>query len=195
MRNEALENAGYSSFFVHAYASFMIASEMTMQNACAFINRVFDAICVSQSDEAQYRDNDRLEGLVQYTCNYEAMRCIKQQIIICLDSINLLNQELGRRKQKKHSVHAKINLPTLNRDINPDDHAYDILKDVLFTYCTEKYRCIYGNNNCDTDNDTDAESITKDADDQIDYARKIAELLVNTHYAIRIIEDAYDIPF
>ena len=194
MRNEALENAGYSSFFVHAYASFMIASEMAMQNACAFINRVFDAIYISQSDAAQYRDNDRLEGLVQYTCNYEAMLCIKQMIRVCLlNNIGLLNQELGRRKQQKHSVHVKIQLPDIDRDIDPKDHAFDLLRDVMIIYCTEKTRGIYGEYR--NDNNDEETKKNRDAEDQLDYMHIMASLLEQTYYAIRIIENAYDIPF
>ena len=140
MRNEALETSGYSQFFIQTASNFLNASDLIMQNLCALITQISSFISSTYNDINLYKDNFKLNDIIQYTCHYSTVECLKSSIKICLSNIELLNTEINYNKRKKKSNQDEFDFTPMDSALNLNDCVYDILISIQNDYYDEKYK-------------------------------------------------------
>lgn len=205
MHNEALEKAGHSFFFITEFSEFLNAAEMTMQDLCDFTTHIFAFAASIYNGVDFYRNNYRLHDVMQITCYYHVSNCIQHSIKCCLECVERMNNELVETKNKKKKFSQSVfTFTPPDKKIDENDCVYDILKHVSEDYYYEKYKGIYDENDDDTPDGENAEEnkplenindINISYEAQMDYVRLLADLLSQALYALRLLDECYEIPF
>ena len=194
MRNEALETSGYSQFFIQTASNFLNASDLIMQNLCTLITQISSFISSTNNDINLYKDNFKLNDIIQYTCYYSTVECLKSSIKICLSNIELLNTEINYNKRKKKSNQDEFVFTPMDSPLNLNDCVYDMLISIQDDYYDEKYKGLYEFDNPD-EKIENVNDINISVETQFNYIQLIARCLSKAYYCFRLLEEFCEFPF